>query len=182
MGKVNYDWLEGITRVLKAGEKLDQRWVEIIAYHTALELELNEMLLKSLLRGEAVTGSNPRFTFGQKVAILKACWQGKADDADKLCRILFSFNELRNAVAHPDKKKTRAELKNLADAYLALVPNLGHAPTIAEIAQGVCAFMGDGIMPHDLENMANGLDHLVNVAMPKALGVKGDAADIERAG
>ena len=172
MGDVNYDWLEGIQRVLRAGARLDPRWVEIIAYHAAIEAELNIMLEKSLPRGDQVTGSNPRFTFGHTVAILKAAWQGKPDDADKLCDILFRFNELRNAVAHPDRRKTRAEIKNVTEAYMALVPGLKQRPQIAEIAQGVVAYMGDGILPHDLVGIMEGLDHLVNVAMPKAFGAK----------
>lgn len=173
MGKVEYDWLEGIHRIAKAGDKLDRRWVEIIAYHAALEGEINVMLLKSLRRGEAVTGSSPRFTFGHKVAILKAAWQGDPEDADKLCGILFSFNELRNAVAHPDAKKTEAEIRNVTNAYSALVRGLDHEPDIAEIAQGVCAFMGDGILPHDLKGIVDGVDHIVNVALPKAIGGAG---------
>lgn len=171
MGQVEYDWLEGLLRVTRAGEHLDRRWVEIIAYHAALEAEIDCMLVKCLPRGEAVTGSNPRFTFGHKIAMLKAAWKGEAESVDKLCRILVSFNELRNAVAHPDKKKTRAEIKNVTNAYMALADNLEHRPDIGEIAQGVCAFMGDGILPHDLKDIARRLDRLVNVEMPRALSI-----------
>lgn len=170
MGEVNYDWIEGIQRVLRAGSRLDPRWVEIIAYHAAIEAELNVMLQQTLPRGDQLTGGNPRFTFGHKVAVLKAAWKGRAEDADKLCDILYRFNELRNAVAHPDKRKTRAEIRNVTDAYNVLVPGLKHRPEIAEIAQGLVAYMGDGILPHDLKAIAGEFDKLVNVVMPKAFG------------
>lgn len=161
MGKVEYNWLEGMGQIQAAGERLDPRWVEVIAYHAALETQLNVMLEKSLPRGSAVTGSNPRFGFGHKVAILKAAWKGEAADADKICAILYRFNELRNAVAHPDRRKTRTEIRNLIATYRALVPDLDHKPDFLEIAQGVCAYMGDGIAPHHLKQIAVGISEVI---------------------
>ncbi|MES2905052.1 MAG: hypothetical protein V4696_12780 [Pseudomonadota bacterium] len=172
MGNVNYDWLKGMQRVMRAEVKLDERWVEVIALHAALEAEINAMLILSLPQGEFVTGNKPKITFGHKVAILKAAWKGKPEDADKIADILLSFNELRNAVAHPDLKKTKAEIANTVNAYRVLVPNLPYEPDIAEIAQGVVAFMGDGILPHDLVAITGQLAKLVNVDFPKAFGVK----------
>lgn len=172
MGNVNYDWLEGMQRVMRAKVQLDERWVEIISLHAALEAEIDEMLRLSLPNGAAVTGNKPRITFGHKVAVLRAAWKGKPEDGDKVCDLLACFSELRNAVAHPELKKTPAEIANVEAAYRAIVNDPDHKPTIGEIAQGVVAFMGDGILPHELKAVFDGLEKLVNHDMPKAIGVK----------
>ncbi|AJP71320.1 hypothetical protein [Sphingomonas hengshuiensis] len=178
MGGVDYDWLEGMQRVMRAEVKLDEHWVEIISLHAALETEIDAMLVLSLPCGEAVTSNRPRITFGHKVAILKAAWKGEREEAEKLCAILLTFNELRNAVAHPEMKKTAAEVAKLTAAYKALVPDMGHEPTVAEIAQGAVAFMGDGILPHELEEIVGKLDHLVHDEMPAALGRRPTATEV----
>lgn len=172
MGNVKYDWLEGMQRVMRAKVQLDDRWVEIIALHAALEAEIDEMLRLSLPNGAAVTGSKPKITFGHKVAVLRAAWKGKQEDGDKVCDLLACFNELRNSVAHPDLKKTHAEIANVEAAYRAIVPDLDHAPSIAEIAQGVVAFMGDGMPPHKLMALSDSVHKLVHQALPRAIGLQ----------
>lgn len=167
---IEYDWLLGANRIAIAAEKQDRRWVEVLALHTAIEVELNEYLNANLPNGKAVTGKNPQFTFGHKAAILKACWQGEPETILKIDAVLRSFNELRNSVAHPDKRKTRAEIKNVTRAYRELATDLDNEPSLFEIAQGVCSIMGDGLLPHEMSAMVKSLDRLVNQTMPAALG------------
>lgn len=176
MGRVGYDWLQGMARVAEASAGLNPLWAEVIALHAAIEVEVNAMLEKCLRRSDAVLRGSPALTFGHKVNLLKAVWEGDPEAADQLCEVLRAFNELRNSVAHPDRKKTKAELRNVKAGYKALVPGLEHDPELSEVAQGVCAFMGDGLAPHDMVNMLERLAILVNDNAPNVDAVSGDEA------
>ena len=113
--------------------------------------------------------------YGHKIDVLAATWKGEPDAGEKLYRALFRFNELRNAVAHGDRTDlVEGSLTRLLDAYRAIDPEAGEHIKIGELAVGICSFMADGPGPKQLLDMFEGLDKLVNVTMPAALGFRPD--------
>jgi len=158
MSGVGYDFLEGIHRMLKASEHLDQFAVEVITYHAALEAEINLVLGRMVPRGEKVV--NGPLGLNHKVTILNAAWPGKGEDADKICAVLVAFIDLRNAVAHPDQKRVQTRLQNLRTAYREIDAEAGEETGVLEIAQGICAFLGDGPTPTTLHEIFDGLGNL----------------------
>lgn len=169
MAKVDYDGFAGIHRIAKAEATIDQRAAVILTFHAALEREVDVVLAALLPHGDKIR----HFGYGHKIDVLAAAWKAEPEDGEKLYKVLFRFNELRNAVAHGDRADlVEAALKRLLDAYIQIAPDSGYDVEIAEVAQGICAFMADGPTIREFGAMAEALDRLVNVTMPAALAFK----------
>jgi uncharacterized protein YacL (UPF0231 family) len=115
-------------------------------------------------------------TFGHKANLLRAIWKGDPAQADIIHEVLHRFQMVRNAVAHPDSRAIKSCVAGLTQAYRKIDTSIGDEVSILEIAQGICLFMQDGSNVSDMKMMFEGLDHLVNVEMPKALGVRGNGS------
>lgn len=85
--------LDGLARLAKAVPNLDQRTLDIIAYHLHLERELDRALAKIFPRPERL-----KLGFVQKVSVLEAT--SSVAWIDGVGRALVAFNNLRNSVAH----------------------------------------------------------------------------------
>lgn len=157
MAGVNYDAWEGTKRLAEAADRIDKRAPEIFAYHAALEVELDMVLSALLPRGEKLS----RLSFGHKISVLNAAWQGEHEAAEILCAALVRFNDLRNAIAHFDPEQVASCLTNLRKAYGAIEPRGFEAAEVGEIAAGICAFMGDGPSPFDVSLVSDALDGFV---------------------
>jgi len=169
MAKVDYDGFAGIHRISEAEATIDQRAAVILTFHAALEREVDVVLAALMPRAHKIR----HFGYGHKIDVLAAAWKAEPEEGEKLHKVLFRFNELRNAVAHGDRSDlVEAALKRLVDAYLQIAPDADYCVEIAEVAQGICAFMADGPTIREFSALADGLDRLVNVTMPAALGVK----------
>ena len=169
---MDYDGIAGVLRVLKAGEKPETFAIEVITFHAAIEHEIEIALSKIIPRPDALFTGTPKLGFAHKAKILNALWQRDGNDGDKLANVLHSFQNLRDAVAHSDRKEIKACNTNLTVAYRAIAQNDSDDYSILEIAQGICLFMADGTTVDDLMATFAALDELVNVTMPRALGAK----------
>lgn len=168
MAKVDYDAFAGIHRMAQAKATVDQRAAVILTFHAALEREIDVVLAGLMPHAERIR----HFGFGQKIDVMAAVWKGDEEAGMQLHLVLRRFNDLRNSVAHGDAiDKVERFLGRLVEAYRAIVPDADVHIEIGEMAQGICSFMADGPTPKEFGDMLESLDHLVNVAMPKALGV-----------
>lgn len=175
MGKVGYDSLEGILRVTESGKKEpDQFMVDVLTYHAALELEMDEFLARSLLHADKL--ADGRLGYTHKIAVVRASWRGTEDSGDKLTHALVRFNLLRNAVAHNDTaKEVKVHLKKLHDATIALDGDENGDATPYALAIRICSFMGDDPGADNATKLLDQLDDVVNRQFPKALAPKDDA-------
>ena len=154
---------------------VDQRAAVILTYHAALEREIDVVLAALLPHGHKVK----HFGYGHKIDVLAAAWKGDPESGDKLYRVLFRFNELRNAVAHGDRADlVEGSLARLLDAYRAIDPNADLNVEMAEVAQGICSFMADGPTITEFTAVTKALDKLVNVTMAAAMALKAQDAAI----
>ena len=170
MAGVNYDGIGGVMRLLKAGEKPHAFAIEVVTYHAAVESEL-ELIIGSLVnRPQELFQASPRLTFGHKANILKAVWKGDPKQADIITEVLLKLQNLRNAVAHTDHTEIKGCLAGLTKAYRKIDATIGDEVSVLEVAQGICLFMQDGFNVSELKAVFEGLDNLVNVVMPAALG------------
>jgi hypothetical protein len=179
MAGADYDGIGGVMRLLKAGEKPDSFAIEVVTYHAAVESELELIISTLVKRPEDLFTTSPKLTFGHKANLLRAVWQGDPAHADIIHEVLHRFQMVRNAVAHPDNKAIKSCVAGLMQAYRKIDGTIGDEVSILEIAQGICLFMQDGSTVPELKSVFKGLDHLVNVAMPKAFGVKGHGDQVE---
>ena len=172
MAKVDYDGFAGIHRMAEAEATVDQRSAVILTFHAALEREIDVVLASLLPRPDKLKKG---FGFANKIDVLAAAWRGDPESGDKLHLVLRRFNDLRNSVAHGDAlDEVERWLTKLLDAYRLVYPDVDVHIEIGEMAQGICSFMADGPSPKQLIETIAALDHLVNVAMPAALGVRPD--------
>jgi hypothetical protein len=152
-----YDPFEAISRVLDAPEKVDAGTIEILAYHLSLEREVT-LFLRTLLPRADRLGDMP---FALRLRVLDAAWKGEPERVEDIIAALTKFNQLRNAVVHghdPAKiERLRAELTR---AHLKLHPP-DHNPTVAEIAQGICAALGRGLTSRQFGELAAKLEGLI---------------------
>ena len=155
--KEGYDPYAAFARLADAGESIDARAILILTYHLALERELNLVLEKMLLR-PLKSGVG----FVNKAKLLHAFWKGSNDDAEMMFQVLNAFNELRNQIAHNNTKTIESLEANLFAAYRAIDPAAPEKLDYGFIAQGVCAFIGDGMMPGELTAVAARLDGIMN--------------------
>jgi len=175
MGKVGYDSLEGILRVTELGKKQpDQLTVDVLTYHAALELEMDEFLARSLPHAEKL--ADGRLGYTHKIAVVRASWRGTDDSGDKLAHALVRFNHLRNAIAHNDTpKQIKAHLEKLHDATIALDGDENGDATPYALAIRICSFMGDDPGAGNAIKLMDQFDDIVNRQLPKALARKDDA-------
>lgn len=157
MANVDYDAFEALGRLAEAERNLDERSALIMTFHAALEREMDYVLAKLLPYAEKVR----RIGFAHKIQVLAAAWIGDADAGELLRTTLVRFNDVRNAVAHGDTEEVEATVIRLRSAYAYLEPGLPEAPTLTEITMGICCFMGDGPMPHDILIMSEGMEKLM---------------------
>jgi hypothetical protein len=172
MAGADYDGIGGVMRLLKAGKKPDAFAIEVVTYHAAVESELELIIGALVKRPEELFQASPKLTFGHKANILRAVWKGDPKQADIITDVLHRFQMLRNAVAHTDNKEIKSCLAGLTQAYRKIDDTTGDEVSVLEAAQGICLFMQDGSNVSQLKAAFEGLDQLVNVAMPKAFGVK----------
>lgn len=105
------DFFEGMSRLRAAIGSIDLRALEVIACHSALERELDLTLDALLPYPEHIT----KFGFGQKVGVLSAtCGH---DLVKMIAPSLLAFNQLRNSVAHSDKRKIEGDFKRLCKSF-----------------------------------------------------------------
>ncbi len=170
MGKVGYDSLEGILRVTASGEKQPNQFTaDVLTYHAALELEMDNLLSLQLPRAEKLVDGKLGYT--HKIAVLSASWRGDPEDGDKLAKALVRFNDLRNSVAHNDlQKQIKVHLMKLKAATDALDGDVDGTVTPYQLAVRICAFMGDDPKAADALKSLSQLNGLVNFELPSALG------------
>jgi len=89
-----------LTRFREITARMDERAGRILTYHAALEAELERLLAVLLPRGELLAKLN----YSNKTLVLRGAWHGHPDKADSLCDFLQLFGELRNSIAHQDKR------------------------------------------------------------------------------
>ncbi|MGO6845933.1 hypothetical protein ACCT20_03435 [Rhizobium ruizarguesonis] len=81
MARVGYDSLEGILRVTSAGDKEPDKFVvDVLTYHAALEIEMDELLARLLPRAECLRAGG--LGFRQKISIINAAWPGLPEAGD----------------------------------------------------------------------------------------------------
>lgn len=173
MAGADYDGIGGVMRLLKAGKQPDPFAIEVVTYHAAVESELELVIGTLINRPDELFDTSPKLQFGHKANILRAVWKGKPEQADIIVEVLHRFQMLRNAVAHTDNKQIKSCVAGLMHAYRKIDDTIGDEVPILEVAQGICLFMADGSNVSELKAAFEGLDHLVEVAIPKALGEKG---------
>lgn len=174
MAGVEYDGIAGIMRVLEAGDQPDTFAIEVITYHAAIESEL-EVVLQKLMspRPELLFSGKPKLSFALKAKLLQATWPKKPEDADKLAGVLHAFQDLRDAVAHNDRKQIKACNTNLTIAYREIAHGDSDDYPVLEVAMGICLFLADGPPdPEETEKLRKGFEALgkfLKDDLPKAL-------------
>lgn len=161
-----YDPYTAWVRIETAANELNWEAVEVVTLHLALERELEFVLSKKCLRSTRIA----RLSFVAKSAVLHSLGDYNDEDADKLYNVLWRFNELRNAVAHGNSANIKACRENLQNAYLAINPTATSPFGNTVIAQGICAYMGKGMMPDEFSKVAALMDEVVREKLPLALG------------
>lgn len=130
---------DGLVRLTKAVPNLDQRTLDIIAYHLHLERELDRALAQLFARPE-----RSKLGFVQKVGVLEA--MSSVAWIDGVGKALVAFNNLRNSVAHASTSKTEIDgcfraLCVACDDMTGVTFDHSTA-TIGGLAAGICAALG----------------------------------------
>ena len=133
--------MAALKRLIGAIEALDGRSRDVLAYHLAIEREMDVALAALLPRADCLWKfeHGRRLGFGQKVSVLQAT--STSGWIDRVAKALVCFNELRNAIAHG-----RAEAaidKAFAKAFAATWSISGDGPppdqaTVGGIAAVLC--------------------------------------------
>jgi hypothetical protein len=166
----HYDGIAGVMRLIEAGKEPDTFALKVVTYHAVIESEIEGVISSLVRRPEGLFTTSPRMTFGHKIHLLKALWAGNPEQADKLCAVLHRFQDVRNAVAHPDPKQIKGCVAGLTVAYREIDPTIGDEVEILEAAQGICLFLQDGSNVTELKALFDGLDQLVTTDLPNAIG------------
>ncbi len=177
MAQVGYDSLEGILRVTSAGDKEpDQFVVDVLTYHAALEIEMDQLLARLLPRAECLRAGG--IGFKQKISIINAAWPGLPEAGNRLADVLSRFNDLRNAVAHADQRRGLETIFGGLLAACALInPDQGADPSPYDIAVSVCAFIGDDPGAQTVLRMLDEFDDVINQRLPRGMGTLRDEDD-----
>jgi hypothetical protein len=162
MTEKRYDPYQGMYRVATAAETLTKDALEATAMHIAVEREITAYIAGKFARVDHLD----RLGFGQKAAVLHSLWPGSSQEADSIYLTLNAFNELRNKYAHGNSGAEQCH-QNLVLAYRRINPKAEEPISYTEIAQAICAFIGDGIMPDELKKMTT-LLHKVIESGPSA--------------
>lgn len=170
MAGANYDGIAGLLRVTEAGANTDPFAVEVLAYHAAVESEMERVITNLVNRPDELFTTSPRLNFSHKVHLLKAVWNGDPEKADQICTVLHRLNELRNAVAHADPRHIKGCLAGLTIAYREIDSTIGDEVEIGAVAQGICLFFQDGPTVSELQAIAETVDRVVNRTLPLAFG------------
>lgn len=131
--------MDSLSRLSEAVPNLDQRTLDIVAYHLHLERELDRALAKLLPRPERM-----KLGFGQKVGVLEALTPSAWIDG--VGKALLAFNNLRNSVAHASTSKR--EIDGCFRALCAAVDDMTGVPlnrsgaTVGGLAAGICGALG----------------------------------------
>jgi hypothetical protein len=132
--------LDGLLRLAKAVPNLDQRTLDIVAYHLHLERELDRALANALPRPDRLN----KLSFGQKVSVLEAT--SSSAWIDRVGKALIAFNNLRNSVAHVSTSKAEIDgnFNALCDAVAVMteVELDRKTATVGGLAAGICGAMG----------------------------------------
>ena len=162
MAGVRYDYMKGIARLASVRENLDAFAVEVLELHTALEIEIDTVLSAIFPRATKMLAGKGRLGFSEKVSVLNASWGGDPQAMDALAPVLICFIDLRNNVAHPDRRNIEKSLADLRLAYRQINHRADEDASVLEIAQGICAMLGDGPNPTDLKETLDALAALAN--------------------
>lgn len=148
MEKPSYDAFGGYSRLAEALENIDDHAVQVMTFHVALERELDEVLATLVKRPQALDSG---MGFGNKLKVLRAVWAGEEDILERAFAALHAFNEHRNRIAHGKKKEMRGTRKALLRAYQQIDGRATGQTAVAEIAQGIVAYIGQAPLPPDLK-------------------------------
>lgn len=165
MAQPSYDTFAAFARVVDSASEFEKTAFQVVVWHLALEREI-DAVVKSLAARSPKLG---QLGFINKAKLLHSLWKGDDLAAEKLYNVLDAFNSLRNKVAHGNEGYEKS-LTNLKEAYFAIEPDCEGDPDFGYIVQGVCAFMGKGIMPAEFVRLATALDDLVNEKWPASFG------------
>jgi hypothetical protein len=88
-------------RLAAAIEALDDRAATVLAYHAAIERELDLAIARHLPKPERLR----KLSFGHKVSVWASLQNVSEKTVDRTRLPLLKFNDLRNAIAHGDKKR-----------------------------------------------------------------------------
>ena len=158
MAGVGYDVWAGYTRLAKAAGSVSPDAMAALAYHAALEREVDEILATTMPRSEKLEN----LTFQQKVWVLAASWPGDPKAGDLACEALNRFNALRNAHAHGDStEKVKGRFDKLVAACQALDATVDETSDIGGLAWVICGYLGDGPTPAEAGEIANALANLM---------------------
>jgi hypothetical protein len=100
----------GFARLQAVRGGIDYRAPDILACHAALEHEVDLALEMLLPRPEHIA----KLSFGNKIRVLQAA--SDSGWADGVAAALTCFNDLRNCIAHNDKKAVRRAYGSLTKA------------------------------------------------------------------
>lgn len=89
-----------VTRFEAAFAEMDPRLGEILAGHAAIEREIDIMLERTLPAARRLKGLG----FGHKIGLWGACMDEGNKAVDNILPAFVKLNDLRNAVAHGDKR------------------------------------------------------------------------------
>jgi hypothetical protein len=122
-------------RRLKAAlDKLDPRATEVLAYHAAIEREVELAIERRIPRPLRLKG----LSYGHKVSVWAALQNVSDQWVERVARPMLRFNDLRNAIAHGNnKREVDAALKNLFDS----IPNL-EPPVDPDLEQAAAFIFG----------------------------------------
>lgn len=114
------DLWDSIKRLREAVERMDDRAPAILAYHAAIERELELAIARKVPRPSSLTG----LSYGHKVRIWSALQEVSDDLVERVAKPMLKFNDLRNAIAHGDNKR---EVDAVLGGLWASVPTEGPA-------------------------------------------------------
>lgn len=155
MAGADYDGIEGIFRILKAGQRPQTFAIEVLTFHAAIEYELEVVLRKLMPHPDMLLRGKPKLGFPHKGKLLCALWKKDPRDAEALNGVLRAFEDLRNEVAHPSDGSLKSHKARLTQAFRAIKPDTGDDPSMLEIAQGISLFIADN--PHTGEQWTEAL-------------------------
>ena len=138
------DFLGSIERLQEAVDQLDSRAPSVLAYHAAIERELDLAIGRSLPKPGRLSG----LSFGHKVRVWAALQNAPDETVELVVLPLLRFNDLRNAIAHGDRKhEVDANMQNL----LISVPEITTIdPDLSYIAAFIFGSLNSKLFSSDL--------------------------------